>query len=104
MQTQKGSFGIPEDILREINRSKQQESTGSGSFSLPKEEVEEWLAKDPIKRFKAMLLHTNASIDRLEIEMQKIEREVLAEIEEAVKFAVESPYPSPEEALNDVYA
>jgi pyruvate dehydrogenase E1 component alpha subunit len=67
----------------------------------PKEEVEEWLAKDPIKRFKTMLLQMNALV---EIEIQKIEREVLAEIEEAVKFAVESPYPSPEEALDDVYA
>jgi pyruvate dehydrogenase E1 component alpha subunit len=67
----------------------------------PKEEVEEWLAKDPIKRFKTMLLQTNTLV---EMELQKIENEVLNEIEEAVKFAIESPYPSPEEALDDVYA
>ena len=67
----------------------------------PKEEVEEWLAKDPIKRFKTMLLQTNTLV---EMELQKIENEVLTEIEEAVKFAIESPYPSPEEALDDVYA
>jgi len=67
----------------------------------PKEEVEEWLAKDPIKRFKEKLLQTNTLT---EAEIQQIEKEVSDEIEEAVKFAMESPYPAPEEALEDVYA
>jgi len=67
----------------------------------PKEEVEEWLAKDPIKRFKEKLLQTNTLT---ESEIQQIEKEVSDEIEEAVKFAKESPYPAPEEALEDVYA
>jgi len=67
----------------------------------PKEEVEEWLAKDPIERFKAMLLQTKTFT---EAEILRIEREVFTEIEDAVKFAIESPYPAPEEALEDVYA
>ncbi|MEM3699897.1 MAG: pyruvate dehydrogenase (acetyl-transferring) E1 component subunit alpha [Candidatus Bathyarchaeia archaeon] len=67
----------------------------------PKAEVEEWLAKDPIKRFREKLLQTKTLT---EAEIQQIEREVAAEIEEAVKFAMESPYPKPEEALEDVYA
>jgi len=67
----------------------------------PKEEVEEWLAKDPIKRLKEKLLQTDTLT---EAEVRQIEKEVSAEIEEAVKFAMESPYPAPEEALQDVYA
>ena len=67
----------------------------------PREEVEEWLAKDPIKRFKEKLLQINTLT---ESEIQQIEKKVSDEIEEAVKFAVESPYPAPEEALEDVYA
>ena len=67
----------------------------------PKEEVEQWLAKDPLKRFKETLLQNDAFS---QAEVQKIEENVAAEIEEAVKFAVESPYPAPEEALEDVYA
>jgi pyruvate dehydrogenase E1 component alpha subunit len=67
----------------------------------PKEEVEAWLARDPIKRLREKLLQTNM-VD--EAEIVKIEREVSTEIEEAVKFAMESPYPAPEEALEDVYA
>jgi pyruvate dehydrogenase E1 component alpha subunit len=67
----------------------------------PKEEVEYWLAKDPIKRFREKLLQTNILT---EAEIQQVEMEVSVEIEEAVKFAMESPYPNPEEALEDVYA
>jgi pyruvate dehydrogenase E1 component alpha subunit len=67
----------------------------------PKEEVEQWLAKDPIKRFRETLLQNNTFS---QAEIKNIEENVAAEIEEAVKFAVESPYPAPEEALEDVYA
>jgi len=67
----------------------------------PKEEVEAWMAKDPIKRFKERLLQTKI-LD--ETKIQQIEKEVSDKIEEAVKFAMESPFPSPEEALEDIYA
>jgi pyruvate dehydrogenase E1 component alpha subunit len=67
----------------------------------PKEEVEAWLAKDPIKRLQERLLQSNVLT---ETEIQRIKREVSTEIEEAVKYAVESPYPAPQEALEDVYA
>jgi len=67
----------------------------------PKEEVEEWLKKDPILRFKAKLLETKILTEK---EAEKIEQDVMAAIEKATKFAMESPYPAPEEALEDVYA
>ncbi|MEM2953288.1 MAG: pyruvate dehydrogenase (acetyl-transferring) E1 component subunit alpha [Candidatus Bathyarchaeia archaeon] len=67
----------------------------------PKEEVEAWLAKDPIKRFKERLLQTGTFT---ETELRKVEEGASAKVEEAVKFAIESPFPAPEEALEDVYA
>ena len=67
----------------------------------PKEEVEYWLKKDPIKRFRGRLLEMGILTEE---EAKKIEDEVSQAIEEAVKFALESPYPEPEEALKDVYA
>jgi pyruvate dehydrogenase E1 component alpha subunit len=67
----------------------------------PKEEVEQWLSKDPIRRFRERLLQRNSSTIA---EIEQIEKEVLVEIEEAFKFALESPFPAPEEALEDVYA
>lgn len=67
----------------------------------PKEEVEEWLRKDPIKRFKEYLMKEHSLT---EPELSVIEEETAKAIEEATKFALESLYPSPEEALEDVYA
>ena len=65
-----------------------------------KQEVEEWLAKDPIDRLKERMLQEQVLTKE---EIKKIEKEASAIVEEAVKFAVESPYPTPEEALEDVY-
>jgi len=67
----------------------------------PKEEVEEWLRKDPIKRFREKLMQTEVLT---ETEIQQVEKDVLAEIDEAAKYALQSPFPDPEEALEDVYA
>ncbi|MEM2917395.1 MAG: pyruvate dehydrogenase (acetyl-transferring) E1 component subunit alpha [Candidatus Bathyarchaeia archaeon] len=67
----------------------------------PKEEVEKWLKEDPITRFQAKLLEMNVLS---EAEMEKIRLDVKVCVENAVKYALESPYPSPEEALEDVYA
>ena len=38
-----------------------------------------------------------------EEENEKLRRNAVTAVEEAVKFAMESPFPEPEEALEDVY-
>jgi len=65
-----------------------------------KEEVQEWLDKDPIKKLKQKLLNDN--ILNAE-DISRIEREAKAKVDASVKFALESAYPAPEEALKDVY-
>jgi pyruvate dehydrogenase E1 component alpha subunit len=67
----------------------------------PKEEVEDWLKRDPIRRMKKHLLDAKCLS---EAEVAGIEKEVENAVERAVEFAVGSPYPKPEEALEDVYA
>lgn len=67
----------------------------------PKEEVDEWLKKDPIPRFRNYLIN-KAVLTQDEVD--RINQEEAEEIEKAVKFAKESPYPAAEEALEDVYA
>jgi pyruvate dehydrogenase E1 component alpha subunit len=67
----------------------------------PKEEVEEWLRRDPVKLFQEKLLRGGFMLGS---ELEQIEKQVAEEIEEAVRFAEESPYPAPEEAFDDVYA
>jgi len=66
-----------------------------------KEEVEECKKKDPIPRFRKKLVEMEALTEK---DADKVEQEVAKEIDEAVKFAEESPLPAPEEALEDVYA
>ncbi len=64
------------------------------------EEHQGWLTKEPIKRFAQKLLE-RGTVTQEELEAQ--EESVRAEIDEAVRFAEESPEPAPEEALEDVY-
>jgi pyruvate dehydrogenase E1 component alpha subunit len=67
----------------------------------PKAEVEEWLKRDPISRLKAKLQKMELLTEQ---EDEKMEREVVLAVEKAVKFAIESPFPAPEDALENVYA
>jgi pyruvate dehydrogenase E1 component alpha subunit len=55
---------------------------------------------DPIERFSSFLLE-NKLIENAEIE--KLRTEAQAEIEAAVQFAEASPYPEPEDAMNDLF-
>jgi len=72
-----------------------------GTSYRPKEEVEEWKKKDPIKRLRQQMVQNKMATDA---ELDEIENSVLRELDEAVKFAQESPEPTPEEALEDIYA
>ena len=66
-----------------------------------KKEVDECKKRDPIPRFRKKLIEIGVLTEK---EADKIDQEVANEINEAVKFAEESPFPGPEEALEDVYA
>ncbi|MCD6139891.1 MAG: pyruvate dehydrogenase (acetyl-transferring) E1 component subunit alpha, partial [Thermococcus sp.] len=67
-----------------------------------KEEVEWWKKnKDPIKLFEEKLLEKGIVTKE---ELDSIWEKVKKEIEEAIKFAEESPWPSKEEVLEDVFS
>ena len=67
----------------------------------PKDEIAVWQATCPIPKLRAdMLAQGLISED----ELQKMEGRIEAVVQEAVRFAEESPYPEPEEALEDVFA
>jgi pyruvate dehydrogenase E1 component alpha subunit len=67
----------------------------------PKDEVEKWLKKDAIARFQASLLQKGILNDD---EVRRIVQQAKDDVEEATKFALESPFPEAQEALRDVYA
>jgi len=71
-----------------------------GTSYRAKEEVEEWKKQDPIARLRAQLLQKKVLT---ESELEEIQTATERELDEAVKFAVESPEPKVEEALEDIY-
>jgi TPP-dependent pyruvate/acetoin dehydrogenase alpha subunit len=66
-----------------------------------KKEIEECHKRDPIPRFRKRLIEMGVLTEK---QADKIHQEINKEIDEAVKFAEESPLPAPEETLEDVYA
>ncbi len=67
----------------------------------PKEEQEEWRAREPIAPFAEKLI-ADGVIDRAEWEA--IDAEETEAVEHAVRFAENSPFPDPEEALEHLFA
>ena len=67
----------------------------------PRAEVEKWMRKDPIERLAAQLMQRQALT---QAQRHKMEADVVQTIESAVEFAVASPFPEPQAALEDVYA
>jgi TPP-dependent pyruvate/acetoin dehydrogenase alpha subunit len=63
-------------------------------------ELEEWRERDPIGRLGRHLLEDGATQARLD-ELATRARE---EVDDAAAWALESPYPDPAEAVEDVYA
>ena len=109
----------PEEVCASIKRAAKRGRKGDGptllnietyrykghSMSDPqkyrtKDEVQEYQEKDPITHVKNVLLDQKwMTAD----EIKAVEKEVKAEVEEAVKFAEESPLPEPHELYEDVY-
>lgn len=66
-----------------------------------KEEVQAWLKRDPLTVARERLTR---DFGFSQSELTQIDKEVSGQIDAAVKFAKESPFPMPDEALEDVYA
>ncbi|TJZ61888.1 pyruvate dehydrogenase (acetyl-transferring) E1 component subunit alpha [Sphingobacterium olei] len=65
-----------------------------------KEELEEYKGRDPLITTKAAILENNYADDTW---FKEVEAEIKSIVEESVKFAEESPYPSDDELYNDIY-
>ena len=64
-------------------------------------EIAKYQERDPIVLFKDSLKEAKVLSDK---DFEKIEKEAVAVVERAVKFADESPLPDGSELLTDVYA
>ncbi len=66
-----------------------------------KEEVEEYKQRDPVEVVRRTLLDKKMATEK---EIDAIGKRVEEKVEESVKFAEESNYPDPGEAMKDVYS
>ena len=67
---------------------------------VPKDEFEEWQRRDPLDRFER-LLHDASLLD--ETSRREIESRITDEIESDLQYALDSPFPPPEAAIQSVY-
>jgi pyruvate dehydrogenase E1 component alpha subunit len=70
-----------------------------GTDYRPADEREAWLKKDPLVLFREHLIANGHTAE----EMDALEAEVLAEVDAAVEFSENSPWPDASIAFNDLY-
>jgi pyruvate dehydrogenase E1 component alpha subunit len=66
----------------------------------PKEEVEEWMKRDPVTLYRSRLLAAGIA----EAGLAKIEADAMAKLDQATEAAKGSPTPALESAMTDVWA
>ncbi len=67
----------------------------------PPEEVEAWMRREPIAPYRQYLIEQGILSTR---EAEEIEQHVIVQVNDAVEFARNSPFPAPETALEDLWA
>lgn len=67
----------------------------------PKDEIACWMERCPVEKLQKELLD-EGFITRQEV--IELENEINKAVEESVRFAEDSPWPAPEDALEDIYA
>lgn len=65
------------------------------------DEKAKWMARCPVECFKVNVIEAKIATEK---DFQKIEDAVEKEVQAAVKFAADSPYPDPSEAYTEIFA
>jgi len=76
-------------------------TSDSGLTYRSEEEIETWRKKDPIDRARKVLLKDGILTEK---ENERIRKDLEAEAEEAMEFALNAPIPEPEELFEDLFA
>lgn len=108
-------FAIDEVVQKAIARAKSGEGptliecktyrwmghwTGDPQVYRTREEVEQWKKKCPIKRLREYMLKNGILSEK---ELDAIEQDAANRVEEAAKFAIDSPQPDPSTVMDDVF-
>lgn len=76
-------------------------SKSDGNQYRTKEEINSWKQRDPIRLHEEKILKEGLLTEDM---ISEIDRKTTEVIEEAVRFAIDSPYPKVEDIYEDVYA
>jgi pyruvate dehydrogenase E1 component alpha subunit len=87
-------------LLESLTYRLEGHSMGDPQRYRTKEEVEEFVEKGPIGRFRQVLIEKYTNV---EATLDKIDADVLKTIDEAVEFAKDSPEPTIDEMISRVY-
>jgi pyruvate dehydrogenase E1 component alpha subunit len=109
----------PEEVHRSVARAAERARAGEGptllefrtyrykghSMSDPqkyrtKDEVAQYKDRDPVEVVRTTILEKKFATEK---ELDAIDEKIVAQVDESVKFAEESNFPDPSEALTDVY-
>jgi pyruvate dehydrogenase E1 component alpha subunit len=80
-------------------RQKGHSRTDPGKYR-PDKEVQDWLARDPLKLFGSFLTSNGLTTEE---EIRRAEERQMEVVEASYKFAMESPFPEEKEVLTNVY-
>ncbi|MCL2878244.1 MAG: thiamine pyrophosphate-dependent enzyme, partial [Acidobacteria bacterium] len=67
----------------------------------PAEEIQAWKERCPVNAYEALLVERGVLTPA---RLKSIREKTLRKVEEAYAFALDSPFPAPEDALQDVYS
>jgi len=76
-------------------------SDADSPWYVPKDEIEKWQRRDPLDRFERLLRDANVLDDTLRA---SVESRISDEIESDLQYALDSPFPPPDAAVQAVYA
>ena len=88
-------------IIESVTMRMHGHSAHDGAEYVPKNLRDEWLKKDPLMRIEQLLLQKNIVTPA---KIEELTTQAILELDEAVQFAVESPYPPAEQAAVGVFA
>ena len=76
-------------------------SAHDGAEYVPKDLLAAWKKKDPVAKIESTLTDKKILTPK---KKEEIEKRIASTLDDAIQFAVDSPYPSGEEAIAGVYA
>src|SRR5579859_7089278 len=95
------SGGGPTLVAAKVNRLTAHSSDDDQRRYRPAEELEAMVRQEPLDRYRFQLLEAGVLAEDAD---EAIQRECVAEVEDAVAHAEAAPEPSPEDLLRDVYS